>query len=210
MSEYVGTIATDPGAGGPNVAAERRGEQGDTRYQVVSSVALGTARLVSQLLSADGVAGDVVNLDGDYSATPLTVRIAPPANTVMVINTLTMFVWDSDPAKDLPELTVGSRVTLSRSGNTITDFTEGFTIRSARHMALYTPAIAFTSDKDTFGVAGEFAFARVWGAALRLDGNASEELHVILNDDFTELATGGGGEHYWRAYGWYESEPTIP
>lgn len=126
------------------------------------------------------------------STVPLTFYLQPPAGAVYNITRLVATVEDSavSDATLYGAVLITNGVTIRRvSGSTIITLTDGVTIKTNTQWARFCEVKTVTTQLQ--------AVCELDG--LRLNGDRSERLEVILNDDFSGL-----DGHYFMAQGWRE------
>lgn len=218
----------NPGTGGDVIAADeinsvkhqrvkiQYGEDGSatdaspTNPLPVSVASNGTQNLnLYRFLDTDGDGGGTKNATGNYSGAAQTFSLAPPLGTVYRVARLIISLEDTQTmaAEEYGNLgsalTNGITIRIHNGTSTVLDITDGVPIKTNAHWG----AKCYDVDVKTWGNGQELLCAR-WtftqaGQYLRIDGTQSEELQVVLNDDFTGLIT-----QYFFAQGYTESSAT--
>lgn len=165
--------------------------------------------LLSRYLDTNGDGTGTKNATGDYSVTPETFYIAPAAGEVFRINRLLILVEDTagmeaDEYGNLGSaLANGITARVHNGTATVVDLTDGIPITTNAEWG----ALCYDVDLKTWGTGNEFLLVR-WtlaaaGVPIRLDGDATEALELVLNDNLTGLVA-----HKFLAQGYQEQTPT--
>ena len=160
--------------------------------------------IISRLLDivGDG-SGSTVGV-GDFSVTPRSLKITPPAGKIYRISRLVVKIKDNgsiDAAKygNGQTLTTGIIVKETDLGGDKNALTGQQNILTNADWGLY----CFDTDVKPWGTGDEYLFVR-WtfsksGQFIRLVGDNSESLEIVLNDDFSGLT-----EHSFTIQGYEE------
>jgi hypothetical protein len=222
-------VILNPGAGGDTIGADSisgikyqrikliHGADGTNAGDVAAANPLpvvgtgeadGTQNLIlSRFLDTTGDGTGTKNAVGDYSGAQTIFKLTPAASTIFRIARLIACYTDTtattpDLYGAMTALTNGVEVRIHNGTSTVVDLTDGVPIKSniqwGRHCV---------PEARTWG-AGHDGMINIWdflstGQFLRLDGDATEELQVLLNDDFTGLDF-----QYFMAQGYTENTAT--
>jgi hypothetical protein len=186
------------------------GDVAATNPLPVSTASNGTQNLnLYRYLDTSGTGIGAKNANLDFDAVPLNYKIAPPAGTIYRIARMIVTVEDTSgfQAQEYGNtggaLANGIQVRIHNGSSTVLDLTDGIPITKNAEWG----STCYDVDLKTWGAGNEFLVAR-WtftkaGEYLRLDGDASEELQLVLTDDMTGLIG-----HYFFVQGYEESSAT--
>lgn len=165
--------------------------------------------LVMRFLDTVGDGTGTTNANGDYSVTQGIFRIAPGAGEIFRISRMIIMVEDTSGMTPVEYGNIGSALTngiqlrCHDGTTTICDFTNGDPITRNGDWA----GRCYDANLLTWGASNEILAIR-WtftesGQFIRLDGDANEELQIVLDDDMTDLIN-----HTFYINGYKESDPT--
>lgn len=163
----------------------------------------------SRFLDTNGDGTGTKNANGNYSGATGTFYLAPPAGVIYRVERMLVTVEDTAgfSAAEYGNLgallTNGIQVRVHNGTSTVQDLTDGIPVKGNAGWARF----CYDADLKAWGVGNEILVAR-WtfskmGAPLRLDGDATEALEVLLDDDLTGLVA-----HYFLAQGVVEDTGT--
>ena len=165
-------------------------------------------KLISQFLDLDGDGTGTINATGDFSGGADIFYIQPPAGDIYRISDLILSIEDGNDTMRWnyyggigSELTNGIRVRIQDTGGTIVDLDGGEAIKSNADWGSHCGEINLRVE----AIGNDFLNAR-WsfgesGQHIRLDGDNSERLEVVVNDDFSDLVS-----QYFKVNGYIEKE----
>jgi len=147
----------------------------------------------------------------DHSGAAESYQITPGAGVIMRVQRLVFYIrdgatWDYDKYGTAVVLTNGIEIRVYDAGTpaTVLDISHAIPIKSTGHLAGFCGNIsAITTSAGTDHMVSCVLDFTACGQVLRLDGDADEQLEVVLHDDFSGLV-----EHYFVAYGYTESAAT--
>ena len=165
-------------------------------------------RILPRFLDTIGDGAGVKNAIGDYSSAQEIFRLAPPPGTIYRIRRLLISILDgvgtaAGQYGAMTALANGVQVRVHNGSSTVVDLTDGVPATTNAGWGFH----CFDAEPKEWGSGDEFTVVR-WtfgnsGTLLRLDGDANEELQVLLDDNFNGLIA-----HYFKAEGFTESTPT--
>lgn len=169
----------------------------------------GVNLILSRYLDTNGDGTGTKNAVGNYSGGAQSFKLAPPASTIYRVHRLLVTIEDTSGMTPTEYgnlgavLTNGITVRVHNGTSTVVDLTDGLPVKSNEQWgALCFDAVlrSWGAGNDVLAVRWTFSAA---GVPLRLDGDASEVLELVLNDDFTGLVS-----HYFVAQGYTEGSLT--
>lgn len=172
----------------------------------VAQASNGTQNVIfSRYLDTNGDGTGTKNANGNYSGGATSFYIQPPASTIYRISRLLVFVQDTNGFTPVEygntgsALSNGITVRVHNGTSTVADLTDGVPVQHNGDWA----RLCYDAQVLSWGTTDEMLSARLTftkaGQFLRLDGDDTEKLEVILNDDFTGLT-----EHYFLVQGYTE------
>lgn len=182
----------------------------ETNPLPVSNAGNGEQNLIfSRLLDTVGDGTGTKNATGNYSGGATTFKILPPASTIFRVTRLLVYVKDtagmvaSEYGNLGSALTNGIQIRVHNGTTTVVDLTDGDPITENADYGKFCYDVQVLG----WGAGDDILLAR-WtfskaGQDLRLDGDATEALEVILNDDFSGLLS-----HKFIAQGYTENTGT--
>lgn len=168
--------------------------------------------LLFRYLDTNGDGTGTKSATGDYSGAATQFFIAPPAGWRYHVSRMMVQIAgvgvDSGTYGGLAALTNGIAVQ-KRSGATtvVTDLTDGLPVKTNHHWS----RLCYDVRLDEWGNPADIDYVQVrWtfsktDGALRLDGDQSERLSVVLNDDMGD-ASAALSSHYFMVNGFLISK----
>jgi len=159
---------------------------------------------VFQLLSSDGDGTGTSSAVGDYSVTPLSLKIDAVAHSDIIIERMIVMIQDSNAMDtedygNLATLTNGIRVYVRNSSDAIIEEITVFPILSNGHWAGHCHDFTIHGFNSGDRIASiRWTFAKS-GKPIVLKAASGNYLEVLLNDDFTGLV-----DHKFDVQGYYE------
>jgi len=165
--------------------------------------------ILSRHLDTNGDGTGSKDAIGDYSTTQGVFKITPPAGTIYRIARMIVCVADSAgmAAEEYGNLGAalanGITLRIHNGTSTVVDLVDSFPITTNSGWA----RLCYDADLKSWGAGDELLVAR-WtfaksGVPLRLDGDATESLEVLLDDDLQGLIG-----HNFLVQGYTENTPT--
>ena len=150
-------------------------------------------RWFTQRLDTNGDGTGTTNANGDYSGTQGEFFVLPPAGIVYRIRRLLVCIEDANGFRAekygslAGALTNGIQMEVHDGSTQIIDFLAGATVKTNAAWGAYS----FDVELKTWGAGDEILLVR-WtfgraGVPIRLVGDSTQRLRVLLNDDLTGL-----------------------
>lgn len=222
-------VTLNPGAAGDVIAADDISSAKYQRVKLIHGVdgtndgdvavtnplptavsANGTQNLnVYRYLDTVGDGSGTKNANGNYAGGATIFRLAPAASTIYRVARMMISIGDTkgmvaEEYGDLGSaLGNGVIVRVHNGSSTVLDITDNLPVTTNGEWG----RVCFDVDIKSWGNTNELLVAR-WtfmraGQYLRLDGDASEELQVVLEDNLTGLLS-----HHFFAQGYEEDSAT--
>ena len=177
----------------------------ETNRLPVATASAGTQRTtIFRYLDTVGDGTGTKNANVDGSSTPVVFKIKPAAGQIFRISSMITTIRDAgtfgaEGYGVLSELSNGVDVLTYDGAATVLDLTDGLSLTTNASWA----RACYDADVKTWGAGDQFLSAR-WtfaksGQMIRLDGDAGEELRIVVNDNLTGLV-----EHYFFINGYIE------
>jgi len=222
------SIILNPGASGDKIAIDTISTVGHQRVKIqhgatgsatdvstasplpVAQDSNGTQNLIfSRYLDTVGDGSGTKSATGDYSAVQGIFRIAPAAGVIYRVTRMIIHIGDTSgfTAAEYGNLGAalgnGVQVRTHNGAATIIDLTDNVPVTTNAEWG----NSCYDVDLKTWGAGDESLLVR-WtfskaGQDIRLDGDATEELQVLLDDDLQGLL-----DHHFVVQGYQEGTPT--
>lgn len=158
---------------------------------------------ISRYADTVGDGSGVKNAIGNYSSGGLgetILKIAPGATETIKVSRMIVFIrdtgaFDADKYGNNITLTNGIEIKITRGASVLWDITDSLPVLTNTHWK----RLCHDEIHSSYGVGDESITYRYTftkdsnGSPIILDGANSEQLQIILNDDFSNLV-----EHYFR------------
>jgi hypothetical protein len=141
-------------------------------------------------LTGDGTGSISMAVNG--SVTPVTFKVAPAAGEIIIVRTIVIYVQDTG---NFSPTTWGNGVTMA-NGMLLQAYQNGVLATINAHPCATSGDLAgiiHDINYQAFGtgdnvLTGRLDFKRTFGQGLRLDGDNSDELRILIRDDLTALS----------------------